>query len=210
MAGKKVVAGIDEKVAEFCLRQIRELELDDMLYSAIGQMDDQGNIVAGVTYTMFTGRDIHAHIAGIGKRWMTKRFLGEIFRYPFLQLGVARITCLIAADNEPSIRLCRHMGFEYEGVLRQFMQDGRDCLIFGMLRDECRWLNVGVLRHGTELRGTDQHRSESTGKPNAAEQRRIIPLRRIGEGERDGRKPAAASALSNANGPHAIELPAAI
>ena len=183
MAGKRVLAGADEAVAEFCVNQIRELDLGDMPYSAIGQADDAGNIIAGVTYTMFTGRDIHAHIAGLGKRWMTKRFLGEIFRYPFHQLGVARITCLIAADNEPSINLCRKLGFQYEGVLRQFMQDGRDCLIFGMLRDECRWLKVGVLRHGTEFQRVSgaANAADGTAAHVAAPahgQRRVIPLQR--------------------------------
>jgi len=115
----------------------------DTPYTAIG-LEQDGMIIAGVLYDNFTRVNIDAHIAGEGRRWMTKRFLGEMFRYPFVQLGVARITCRIAASNADSLRLCQHMGFTWEGRIREALPDGEDLLILGMLRRECRWLGVGL------------------------------------------------------------------
>lgn len=88
------------------------------------------------------GNSIEVHLAAVpGKRWLTRPFLSAAFRYPFLELGVRRMTALIAADNEPSLRWTRHIGFVQEGIAREAWAEGVDIVIFGMLRSECKYLS---------------------------------------------------------------------
>jgi len=179
-------AGMDEAIAAWVCARNPHMDLGDMPYSAIGQLDALGNIIGGVVYTLYTGRDIQASVAGAHRRFMTRRFLGEIFRYPFLQLGVRRMTILIGAENVHSQQFCEKLGFQYEGVLRAFLPEDENCLVYGMLREECRFLSVGVLPHGSP----SEHQPAERAQPAVAgaspydgipAHARIAPLRRAGE-----------------------------
>lgn len=99
----------------------------------------RGDLIGGVMYTHYTeGGSISAHIAGTGN-WLTRPFLKAMFRYPFLQLKVRRITCYIAADNAQSIRLCEHMGFIRESVMQRATATG-DVFIYRLFKEDCRYL----------------------------------------------------------------------
>jgi len=156
---------MDEAVAEFVVRNNPALDLGEVPYTAIGNMDGLGNIIGGVVFNNYTKRDIHLHVAGVTRNWCTRRFIGEVFRYVFLQLGCRRCTGMVAADNEAAIRFDTKLGFQYEGTMRAIMPGDVDCLIFGMLREECRWLTVGELNHG--------RRNETRARANST----TIPLR---------------------------------
>lgn len=96
---------------------------------------------AATVYTDFTYQSVSMHIASDGsKRWLTRLFLRESFAYPFEQLGVQRVTGLVAASNPDALRFDLHLGFQVEGRMRAAAQDGSDLLVLGMLRQECRHL----------------------------------------------------------------------
>lgn len=105
-------------------------------YVAIGY-ERFGQLVGGVVFTQFSGRNIV--LACALEAPLTRMFLRALFFYPFLQLGCARMTLLIDEDNAKSIRLVEHVGFILEGRMREAMPRG-DVLIYGLLRTECRWL----------------------------------------------------------------------
>lgn len=148
MGRKFVLAAADERVAEFVCKHNAGMSLGDAPYTAIGQTDAMGNIIGGVVYNNFTQVDIHMHVAGLGRRWLTRRFLGEAYRYVFQQLGCGRCTVLVDEANEHSLRFCLGLGYVHEGTLRRYLPNGNDCHVLGMLREECRWLTVGVLSNG--------------------------------------------------------------
>lgn len=154
MGRKFVLSAADERVAAFVCEHNNGMSLGDSPFTAIGQTDAMGNLIGGVVFNNFTQADIHMHVAGIGRRWLTRRFLGECYRYVFNQLGCGRCTVLIDAANEHSLKFCAGtedkpgLGYIYEGTLRRYLPNGNDCHIFGMLREECRWLTVGVLSNG--------------------------------------------------------------
>ena len=58
-----------------------------------------------------------------------------------MQLGCRRVTGYVPAANARARRLDEHLGFVYEGRLREALPDGQDVLVLGMLRRECRWLD---------------------------------------------------------------------
>jgi RimJ/RimL family protein N-acetyltransferase len=143
MGVKYTVGGRDEEVAAF-VTQHTGMEFGETPYSGIAQIDALGNIVGGCIIHNFTQRDCHVHVAGLGNRWLTRRFLGEAFRYIFVKLGCRRCTGLVGASNTHALDFDLRLGFVHEGVLRKHLANDEDCHILGMLREECRWINVGV------------------------------------------------------------------
>jgi RimJ/RimL family protein N-acetyltransferase len=63
-----------------------------------------------------------------------------MFDYPLRQLGCVRITAPIADGNDGAIRFVTKLGFQLEGRLRKAMPDGADRLIYGLLKEDCKWL----------------------------------------------------------------------
>lgn len=108
-------------------------------FTAIG-LERDGELIAGTVYNHYTGANVMMSFAAIpGRRWLTRSYLRAMFRYPFAQLGVRRVTGFVASKNADSLRFSRHLGAREEGVMRQALPDD-DLVIFGMLREECRWL----------------------------------------------------------------------
>lgn len=138
-----LVTNEDERVAKWICQRIPMFEYGSTPYTCLGLANPLGGLIAGVIYENYTGIDIRMHVAAEGRRWLTKHFLGECFRYPFVQLGCSRVTGLVPSRNEAAAQFDKHLGFVYEGRLRRMLPDGDDLLVFGMLKDECRWLTIG-------------------------------------------------------------------
>jgi RimJ/RimL family protein N-acetyltransferase len=138
---KTVIYGQDERVVKWVSDRI-EAELISPTAVGIG-LEKDGELVGGVIYDWYTGPSITAHVAGSpGRYWGNRDFLWRVFAYPFLQLQCNRITGFVRADNFEAQRLDEHLGFKREGVLRQANRDGTDMIVYGMLKDECRFLRM--------------------------------------------------------------------
>jgi len=135
---KKVIYGEDERVVRWVGEQVNE----DDFGKAVGiGLEEDGELIAGVVFNLYTGPSISMHVAAVpGKRWMTKEYLFRCFAYPFLQLKCRRITGLVRVDNLDAQRFDEHLGFKREGVLREACEDGTDMIVYGMLREECRFI----------------------------------------------------------------------
>lgn len=82
--------------------------------------------------------DAYFTCAIVDPRCLSKKLLTAIFRTLFLQ--AVRITAEVDPAAEATINQMRRMGFVYEGFKRMGVEGTRDCLMFGMLRDDCRFL----------------------------------------------------------------------
>lgn len=112
-----------------------------------------GELIAGVVYSDWNGVNVVAHIAGKGTNWLTRQYLAVIFDYPFMQLKSNRITCMIGESNQPSRRLCEHLGFDLETTLEGAHPSG-DLLVYRLWRQDCRYLRapyVSYIKTGTDL-----------------------------------------------------------
>ena len=100
-------------------------------------------LVGGVVFHNFCpeDRDIEVSLAFRNSRWALPRTLRALFTYPFETLDCIRISCRVSAKNEQALRFTEGLGWVREG-LRRKAHRGEDQVIFGMLRDECRWLGV--------------------------------------------------------------------
>ena len=108
---------------------------------AKGIVIERNGAIAGVAvYDTFSPVDCCMHVASDGSsRWMTRRFLVEAFYYPFVRLGLRRVTALVASKNLAALRFDLHLGFEEEGLCREGMPDD-DLVILGMLKRNCRFI----------------------------------------------------------------------
>ena len=127
--------GADEAVCGLVSRLCGE----DIEGTTIGVLTG-GELAGGAVFSEYRGHDIRASIASTSPRWLSRDVLHQLFWYPFARLGCARITVLVSDDNPRSERLARWLGFVPEGRVRAGMSTGRDALVFGMLRPECRWI----------------------------------------------------------------------
>ena len=101
----------------------------------IGLEDDEGNILAAVVFDGFSKCDCNIHIASNGTRaWMTREYIVRTFSYPFLQLGMRRVTGLVPANNHKALLFDLRLGFVIEGRLKDALPD-QDVILLGMTRD---------------------------------------------------------------------------
>lgn len=102
---------------------------------------DDCEILAAVIYENYSVNAISMHVAAVdGRRWLNKAFLHQAFDYPFNQLKVDRVTGLVPDSNEAAKRFDENLGFVREGLIRRGSHDGTDLILYGMLREECRFL----------------------------------------------------------------------
>jgi len=98
-------------------------------------------IIAGVVYNNYNGNNIVMSVAAEPEQyWATREFLMCVFRYPFIQLGLPRVTSFVEAGHDKSLILNKKLGFQQEGVMRCASDNGGDLIMFGMLKAECKWL----------------------------------------------------------------------
>lgn len=101
----------------------------------------RGEIVAVVVYDSFSSVDCCMHIASDGTTaWMNKALLVSAFAYPFIQLGLRRLTGLVPSTNEAALRFDEHIGFQREGYHPRAAPDGGDLISLGLMRENCRFI----------------------------------------------------------------------
>ena len=103
-------------------------------------VEEDGEVIGGVVFTGYDGVGMVMHSAGSNRLWVTKTLIRVVFSYPFKQLGCRRLSTMVRADNPHAHKFALHAGFKLEGTIRQAEPDGTDLMFYGMLADECRWL----------------------------------------------------------------------
>lgn len=100
-----------------------------------------GQTMAGVLINdIRPRRDCWLTIYSTSKRWATKGVLKYVFGVVFKMIAAERCSVFVSADNDKSLKMCLRLGFKQEGLLRYFRNDGKDCVVLGMLKNECRWI----------------------------------------------------------------------
>lgn len=109
------------------------------MFSALGVIH-QNEIVAGVVYHNYRKQagDIEVSVAATDPIWCLPDTLRRLFRYPFQQLGVQRITCITSRKNKRCRRLIEGLGWKLEGTHRKAYDGVDDAMSYGMLAHELR------------------------------------------------------------------------
>lgn len=134
----RLVFGEDARVADFVHSQIPHMPTGFGSCVAIG-VEKNEVLIAGVVFHDYRGNDIQISCASIDKRWLTRYVIESVFRYPFVQLKCDRLTSMTPKSNVSTRKFLAGLGFKEEGNIRRgFLRD--DCIVYGMLHEECRWI----------------------------------------------------------------------
>lgn len=106
-------------------------------YNAIGVFDGTA-LVAGTIYHNWNPayETICMSIASCTPRWATRRIIEGLLRYPFLELGVQRITVTAKATNFASLRLIEGVGFTREARLERAAGRNDDIVVLRLFIEE--------------------------------------------------------------------------
>ena len=140
----QILLNRDDYVSAWLQSKIPGISFHDC--KAIGIIKNQ-KLIAGVVYHNLRDGQIEASIAVTDKNWANKTILYALFAYPFKQCNCHRILVTVRDNNNKSIKLAKRLGFKHEGKLRQ-MFPPNDAVLLGMLRSECKWLNIKGNNYG--------------------------------------------------------------
>lgn len=127
-----------QSIADWVATRIAHVDAFEKM-TTIGVTSDAGVPMGAVVYHDYRDADIQMSCAADNANWLSKSVLSAIFAYPFTQLNCARVTALTPSRNIHTRKFLERLGFVQEGLMRQgFIDD--DCVIYGMLRTECKWI----------------------------------------------------------------------
>ncbi len=104
----------------------------------IAFLDD--TLLAVVLYNGLDESNIGMSVASTTPKWCTRQVLKVCFGFPFIQLDLRRVTSLVRVSNTKSRSLVERLGFILEGEMEQYYENGESAMIYGLLKDDCRWL----------------------------------------------------------------------
>ena len=98
------------------------------------------SLLAVVVYNGLDEMNIGISIATTSPKWCTREALKVAFGFPFKQLNLNRTTAVIRKSNRKSRSLVERLGFNYEGKMPQYYENGESAMIYGLTKDNCRWI----------------------------------------------------------------------
>ena len=135
----EIIPDLSGEVVRFVCRGLNENE------DWVGQNITLGiklnhELIAGIIINdIRAGIDCWLTIYANNKRWCSKRVLRAVFDVVFDFLKCRRVSVMLDFQNKQSRKLVEKLGFQKEGVLRGFQNNGNDALIYSMLKQECQW-----------------------------------------------------------------------
>lgn len=138
----EVVTGFNEEVAAWAADQIGCRPFENA--TAIGVMEN-GEAIAGIVYTNFDpdAGVIELSAASTSPRWLTRKVLDLMFRYPFEQIGCQMVLLRVSEFNTRMIRIAERFGFESHRIPR-LRGRNHDGIVFTLTDDQ--WRSNGYLR----------------------------------------------------------------
>ncbi len=135
----EIISDLSGEVVHFVCRGLNENE------DWVGQNITLGiklnhELIAGIIINdIRAGLDCWLTIFSCDKRWCNKRVLRAVFDVVFDFLKCKRVGVMVDVQNAKSRTLVERLGFQKEGILRAFLNNGHDALIYSMLKKECQW-----------------------------------------------------------------------
>lgn len=113
--------------------------------SGFAVVDEEGNILAGMAFTDFNGRNVSAHLA-IENKGAARLLFTLAGAYAFEQLGCQRLTLVAESSNLDAVKLHEKLGAVREGCLVGAGRSGDDILISRLTPDCSFWRKLSERR----------------------------------------------------------------
>jgi hypothetical protein len=118
--------------------EFRHIDFANPHWFCVTARRDDGTLMGVAIGEFKTWFDCHFSTAICDPHCLSRKLLRVIFQTIFQR--AVRITALVSPDHLSAVDQTRRMGFVYEGFLRLGVEGNRDALIYGMLREDCRFL----------------------------------------------------------------------
>lgn len=121
------------------------------MYTAFAVLNDSNEFVAGVIVSNFRGTDCEISCASYTPAAWRPNVCKAVFGYIFDQLKCVRCTSITTKRNVKARRFLEHFNFALEGNLRRGYDGKRDALIYGLLADDCAFIERAGGPNGEEI-----------------------------------------------------------
>lgn len=106
-------------------------------------------LVGGVVFNNFKGFDVHLSAAFWGKGWALPQTIAALCDFPFGRLKVNRVTAITGKKNRKARAALEYLGFTLEGVSKRGLDGFEDAMTFGLLKENCKWINANGITTST-------------------------------------------------------------
>lgn len=155
----QLIYGQDKAVSLWVAKKLPHIQIDSVdKCVAIGISSNDGEeMFAGAVYYNYKETDIEMSFASDNPKCTTARNIGAVLAYPFVQLGVQRITSVVMKSNKRMRRLLEGIGFVNEGTVRHAFKGKNgnpiNGILYGMVHAESeKWLRR--LEDGKRIQST--------------------------------------------------------
>lgn len=139
MTSARVLCKDDGSVINFVARGLKDDVRDYIPSLELGIYLDK--LIGGVLINdIRPERDCWLTIYTESPRWATRQVLKYIFTVVFVTIGAKRCSVFVSESNVKSHEMCLRLGFKDEGLLREYRDNGENCYVMGMLKQECKWI----------------------------------------------------------------------
>ena len=135
----RVYCKTQSNVIEFVVKGLKDSFQDYVPCLPIGIFQGSEMIGGVLIHDIRPCVDCWLTIYTINPRWAKRHVLKYIFGVVFDLIKAKRCSVLVSSSNDKSLKMCKQLGFINEGILRQFRDNGEDCYVMGMLKNECKW-----------------------------------------------------------------------
>ena len=130
----KYVYGYDALVADFVAGLIPHCRRGFGNCAAIGVIDSDGKLIAGLVYYNYDPDAAIIEIAGAalpGRQWLTRETIARMYRYPFLGLNCQMVVQRTPADDERLLYILSRYDYSFIPMPRLFgaERDGVICCL---------------------------------------------------------------------------------
>jgi len=111
--------------------------------TTIGVTDKDDKIMAVAIYNNYRHpSDIEISFVAATPRWATQGNVRAMMHYPFVQLGVKRLSAITSKQNKRCRKLLTGLGFKQEGVHPFAGADGETAITYGLYSETAKkWMN---------------------------------------------------------------------
>ena len=137
-----LVFGRDEELAEWAEKS--GVGPFQRPLTAIGITDKEDKIMAVAIYNNYRySADIEVSFVAATPRWATQANIRAMLYYPFVQLGVKRLTAITTKKNKRCRKLLTGLGFKQEGVHPFAGENEATAITYGLYREPAsKWVNT--------------------------------------------------------------------
>ena len=108
-------------------------------YMTLGVQYHGKTIAALIYHDIKPTQELSWTIYSTDKHWCTKKVIKEFMRIAFEVFKCRRINLLVTVNNTTCLNFVTRLGFQIEGRLREYREDGQDCYILSLLKSENKY-----------------------------------------------------------------------